>query len=166
MAASPCAFEAGDDQVPVLDEAVEEDAAPGLGRLLVLGRDDGDRNRLLSPHCCLLHGPMVRLRGPAVTHPGVIRASIVALAVSALLGVSPASSDAPSPYQAAVHLSGKIGSRPSASPNERRAHRYVAHQFRAAGLDVQVDPFRVPGRGRSRNVIGKLDRPGKLPGRS
>jgi hypothetical protein len=88
----------------------------------------------------------------------VIRASIVALAAFALLGGASDAPDAPSPYQAAVQLSGKIGSRPSASRNERRAHHYVAHQFRAAGLDVQVDPFRVPGRGGSRNVIGRLDR--------
>jgi hypothetical protein len=93
----------------------------------------------------------------------VIRASIAALAASVLFGASSSTPDtpkAPSPYQAAVHLSGKIGSRPSASGNERRAHGYVAHQFRGAGLDVEVDPFQVPGRGRSRNVIGKLDRPG------
>jgi hypothetical protein len=63
----------------------------------------------------------------------------------------------PSAYQAAVHLSGKIGSRPSGSGNELRAHRYVARQFRAAGLDVSVNGFRVPGRGRSQNVVGKLD---------
>ncbi len=65
------------------------------------------------------------------------------------------------PYRAAVHLSGKIGSRPSASANERRAHRYVARQFRAARLDVGVNHFRVPGRGRSQNVVGKLDGPGR-----
>jgi Peptidase family M28 len=63
----------------------------------------------------------------------------------------------PSAYQAAVHLSGKIGSRPSGSRNELRAHRYVARQFRAAGLEVSVNGFRVPGRGRSQNVVGKLD---------
>lgn len=64
-----------------------------------------------------------------------------------------------SPYQAAVHIAGKIGSRPSASRNERRAHEYVARQFRAAGLTVALDPFHVRGRGRSRNVIGQLDTP-------
>jgi hypothetical protein len=90
----------------------------------------------------------------------VLATSIAALALTALLGASPAASDAPSPYQAAVRLSGKIGSRPSASRNERRAHHYVARQFREAGLDVQVDPFQVPGRGGSRNVIGRLDRSG------
>jgi peptidase M28-like protein len=66
----------------------------------------------------------------------------------------------PTAYQAAVHLSGKIGSRPSGSRNERRAHRYVTGQFRGAGLQVETDRFRVPGRARSQNVVGKLDRPG------
>jgi peptidase M28-like protein len=94
----------------------------------------------------------------------VIRAALAVLAASALVGASPDAPDAPdspSPYQAAVHLSGKIGSRPSASGNERRAHRYVARQFRAAGLDVSVNHFRVPRRGRSQNVVGKLDGPGR-----
>jgi Peptidase family M28 len=90
----------------------------------------------------------------------VISSSLATLALAALIGVSPAASDSPSPYQAAVHLSGKIGSRPSTSKNERRAHRYVARQFRTAGLDVETDGFPVRGRGQSRNVIGKLDRPG------
>ncbi len=61
------------------------------------------------------------------------------------------------PYEAAVHLSGRIGSRPSAGKNERRAHRYVARQFRRAGLDTSVNRFRVGGRGRSENVVGRLD---------
>ena len=63
------------------------------------------------------------------------------------------------PYRAAVHLSRKIGSRPSGSKNERRAHEYVARQFRQAGLDTSVNRFRVKGRGRSENVVGKLDTP-------
>jgi Zn-dependent M28 family amino/carboxypeptidase len=58
-----------------------------------------------------------------------------------------------------VRISGKIGSRPAGSRNERRAHAYVAGQFRSAGLGVTVPPFGVPGRGRSRNVIGALDTP-------
>jgi hypothetical protein len=94
----------------------------------------------------------------------VIRTALAVLAASTLLGASthaPNAPDAPSPYEAAVHLSGKIGSRPSASKNERRAHRYVAQQFRAAGLDVSVNHFRVPGRGRSQNVVGKLDGPAR-----
>jgi aminopeptidase YwaD len=90
---------------------------------------------------------------------GVLATSLATLALAALMGASPSASDSPSPYQAAVHLSGKIGSRPSASGNERRAHRYVARQFRAAGLNVTVDPLPVRGRGQSRNVIGELDTP-------
>jgi hypothetical protein len=35
----------------------------------------------------------------------------------------------------------------------------VAERFRAAGLRVRVQPFSVPGKGESRNVIGVLDRP-------
>ena len=86
--------------------------------------------------------------------------AIAVLALAAAAGTPPpAASKAPSPYQAAVHLSGKIGSRPSTSGNEQRAHEFVARQFRAAGLDVSINPFRVPGRGRSRNVVGKLDTP-------
>jgi aminopeptidase YwaD len=70
-----------------------------------------------------------------------------------------AGADAPSALQAALHISGKIGSRPSGSRGERRAHAYAARQFGDAGLQVSVDPFRVPGRGRSRNVIGVLETP-------
>src|SRR5215207_5401295 len=38
-------LQSGDDEIPVLDEAIEENAAPCLGRLLVLGRDGGSRTR-------------------------------------------------------------------------------------------------------------------------
>src|SRR5512133_3296875 len=80
--------------------------------------------------------------------------------LAALVGTSQADrSDATTPYPAAVHLSRKVGSRPEGSANERRAHAYVADRFRAAGLDVSVTPFRVPGRKPSRNVIGRLDTP-------
>jgi Iap family predicted aminopeptidase len=64
---------------------------------------------------------------------------------------------APSAYEAAVQVSGKIGSRPAGGRGERRAHSFVAEQFEAAGLDVDVARFGVPGRGRSRNVIGELE---------
>jgi hypothetical protein len=40
------------------------------------------------------------------------------------------------PYEAAVHVSGKIGARPASGKGERRAHGYVAGRFRAAGLEV------------------------------
>jgi hypothetical protein len=51
------------------------------------------------------------------------------------------------------------GPRPAGSPAERRAHRRVAEAFAAAGLAVDRDPFLVPGRGRSRNVVATLDGP-------
>jgi aminopeptidase YwaD len=52
------------------------------------------------------------------------------------------------------------GPRPAASNPERKAHRQAAAAFEAAGLTVTHDRFTVPGKGRSRNVIGVLDRPG------
>jgi Zn-dependent M28 family amino/carboxypeptidase len=51
------------------------------------------------------------------------------------------------------------GPRPAAGAAEARAHRLVARTFRAAGLRVAVQELAVPGRGRSRNVIGVLDTP-------
>ncbi len=46
------------------------------------------------------------------------------------------------------------------APRERRAQASVEAAFRGAGLRIAADRFAVPGRGRSRNVIGILDRPG------
>src|SRR4051812_6179332 len=46
------------------------------------------------------------------------------------------------------------GPRPATSRAEGRAHALMARVFRRAGLRVQVQRFAVPGRGRSRNVIG------------
>jgi Zn-dependent M28 family amino/carboxypeptidase len=51
------------------------------------------------------------------------------------------------------------GPRPATSEREARAHRLTARVFRRAELRVGVQEFRVPGRGRSRNVIGVLDTP-------
>jgi len=51
------------------------------------------------------------------------------------------------------------GPRPAAGAAERRAQVRVASAFRAAGLTVRYDRFTVPGRGRSRNVIGAVARP-------
>jgi hypothetical protein len=93
----------------------------------------------------------------------VLRLAIAMLAVAALHAVPssgrPTATADISAYDAAIHISGKIGSRPAGGRNERRAHDYVARQFQDAGLAVSIDPFRVPGRGRSRNVVGVLDTP-------
>jgi len=54
-----------------------------------------------------------------------------------------------------------LGPRPAASSAERQAHAYVRRVFEKAGLQVTVQPFDVPGKGQSRNVIGLLDGPRK-----
>ncbi|MGH2957461.1 MAG: M28 family metallopeptidase [Solirubrobacterales bacterium] len=79
----------------------------------------------------------------------------IALVVTGL--ALPQGAGAVSSYEAATHLAGDIGSRPAGSRNERRAHRYVAGRFEAAGLTVSAERFRVPGRGTSRNVIGRIE---------
>ena len=91
----------------------------------------------------------------------VLRYKVIAAAIAAALGASSAASSAPgvSPYAAAIHVSRAIGSRPAASRGEARAQAYVARSFRAAGLAVSLDTFPVPGRGKSRNVVGTLDTP-------
>jgi hypothetical protein len=110
----------------------------------------------------------------------VRRPVVVAVLVAPLvwaLGAAPPSSPAPdrattqeaataraagpTPYAAAVHLSRAIGPRPAAGAAERRAHRYVEAHFRAAGLATVRERFAVPGRGRSRDVIGILDTPAR-----
>ena len=77
-----------------------------------------------------------------------------ALLASLALALAPA----PSAHDHAVRIA-SWGPRPAASRAERRVHRYMAARFREAGLHVIVQRFEVPGRGRSRNVIGRLDGP-------
>ena len=64
----------------------------------------------------------------------------------------------PSAHDHAVNIA-SWGPRPAASAAEQRAHRYLAGVFRQADLPVTVQRFAVPGRGRSRNVIGAYDGP-------
>jgi Zn-dependent M28 family amino/carboxypeptidase len=64
----------------------------------------------------------------------------------------------PTAHDLAVRIS-SWGPRPAASAAEARAHRLMARTFRQAGLRVAIQEFAVPGRGRSRNVIGTLDTP-------
>jgi hypothetical protein len=56
------------------------------------------------------------------------------------------------------------GPRPAASARERGAHDRIARRFERAGLDVRRQRFTVPGKGRSRNVIGTWSHPA-APGR-
>jgi len=53
----------------------------------------------------------------------------------------------------------RSGPRPAGSAAERRAHARVERRFRSAGLRIGHDRFRVPGKGRSRNVVGVYDTP-------
>ena len=72
---------------------------------------------------------------------------MLAEALATLAALTPA-------HEAAVHLARDIGPRPAASAAELRAHRYVKRRFEAAGLATSYVRFTVPGRGRSRNVVG------------
>lgn len=80
------------------------------------------------------------------------------MALSALLLVAtPASAD--SGHRFARSLA-EAGPRPAASAAERSAHLRIARTLRDAGLAVEFERFRVPGRGRSRDVVGIHDAPG------
>jgi len=80
------------------------------------------------------------------------------LAGAALPATPAARAAGPSAYNVAVRIS-SWGPRPAASATEARAHRLMARTFRHAGMRVAVQELHVPGRGRSRNVIGTLDTP-------
>ena len=77
---------------------------------------------------------------------------------SLLLAVAPAAAD---PGYLFARSVARAGPRPAASAAERRVHARVARAFSRAGLRVAHDRFRVPGKGRSRNVIGVLDTPAR-----
>ena len=73
-------------------------------------------------------------------------------------GAAPArESAAPDPGFAFARDLAWAGPRPAGSAAERRAHARVERRFRAAGLRIGHDRFRVPGHGRSRNVVGIHD---------
>jgi aminopeptidase YwaD len=78
-------------------------------------------------------------------------AALVALALAVGAGDDPG-------YRFARSLA-QAGPRPAGGAAERRAHVRVERRFRAAGLRIAHDRFRVPGRGRSRNVVGRYDTP-------
>jgi aminopeptidase YwaD len=102
----------------------------------------------------------------------VKQAALAAALAATLLpatGAAPANEPIPEPrdevapvlpdaHGIAVRIS-SWGPRPAASAREARAHRLMRRVFRRAGLRVGVQEFRVPGRGRSRNVIGVYDTP-------
>jgi hypothetical protein len=71
----------------------------------------------------------------------------------AAVAAAPVPADA---YGIATRIS-SWGPRPAASAREAKTQRLVRRAFRDAGLRVGVPEFRVPGKGRSRNVIGVYD---------
>src|SRR3954452_23585900 len=89
---------------------------------------------------------------------GYPRAVLAALlACCAMAAAAPPS--AAEAHTFAVSLA-RRGPRPAGSAAERRAHQRVAARFRAVGLRVGYERFSVPGKGRSRDVIGIRDAPG------
>jgi hypothetical protein len=93
----------------------------------------------------------------AAAHPARGAHALVAAGAALALLAAPASAADPG-YRFARSLA-HAGKRPAGSAAERTAHLRVARVFRAAGLDVSFERFAVPGRGRSRDVIGVLDTP-------
>ena len=88
-------------------------------------------------------------------------AAMVAAEAPAAGSLAAGAAPAPVPadaYGVATQIS-SWGPRPAASAREEHAHRLMKRVFRRAGLRVGVQEVRVPGRGRSRNVIGVYDTP-------
>jgi Zn-dependent M28 family amino/carboxypeptidase len=65
----------------------------------------------------------------------------------------------PNPGYSFARSLAEAGRRPAGSSAERTAHLRVARVFRDSGLRVSFARFTVPGRGRSRDVIGVFDTP-------
>jgi hypothetical protein len=97
----------------------------------------------------------------------VIAALLALAAVVAAHGPPSAAAQRPSSAGAAASDPGylfarslaRAGPRPAGSAAGRRAHARVEKRFAAAGLRIGHDRFRVPGHGRSRNVVGIYDTP-------
>jgi aminopeptidase YwaD len=87
-----------------------------------------------------------------------LRALPPAVACLLLLVAIAVAAPAEPAHRGAVRIA-KLGPRPAASRAEGRAHTVVKRAFRRAGLRVAVQRFRVPGHGRSRNVIGSFRTP-------
>jgi aminopeptidase YwaD len=93
---------------------------------------------------------------PQFTAPAPYAAHMLATAAATLALLAGSAGDPGYEFARSLALAGP---RPAAGAAEKRAHRLVAGAFDAAGLSLSRDSFRVPGKGRSRNVIGALPRP-------
>jgi hypothetical protein len=84
---------------------------------------------------------------------------VTALLATILSGVAAFGAQTDDPGYRFARSLALAGPRPAGSAAERRAHDRVAARFRSAGLRLGTDTFRVPGHGRSRNVVGVFDAP-------
>ena len=73
--------------------------------------------------------------------------------IAAALAVAAFAAPGEQAHRVALSIA-RDGPRPAAGALERRAQTRLRRRFASAGLDVRVQRFRVPGLGRSRNVIG------------
>src|SRR4051794_6995766 len=89
---------------------------------------------------------------------GYPRAVFAAFLACCALTAAPGPSAAEA-HDFAVSLA-RRGPRPAGSAAERVAHQRVARRFRAVGLRVGYERFEVPGKGKSRDVIGIRDAAG------
>ena len=69
-------------------------------------------------------------------------------------------------YQQVAHLTENIGPRPSGSAQAQAAVDYVADELRRLGLDVQLEPVKVPHWVRGAETASLVQYPGQAPGTS
>lgn len=69
-------------------------------------------------------------------------------------------------YQQVTHLTENIGPRPSGSPQAQAAVDYVADELRKLGLDVQLEPVKVPHWVRGAETASLVEYPSQAPGTS
>jgi aminopeptidase YwaD len=86
-------------------------------------------------------------------------AALVALALATGGAAAAAQGPSSDPGYLFARSLARAGPRPAGSAAELRAHARVEQRFKAAGLRIGHDRFRVPGHGRSRNVVGIYDTP-------
>lgn len=66
-------------------------------------------------------------------------------------------------YRQVAHLSENIGGRPSGSPQAKAAVEYVAAELRKLGLEVQLEPVKVPHWVRGAETAQLVEYPGQAP---
>jgi carboxypeptidase Q len=67
-------------------------------------------------------------------------------------------------YRELAHLTENIGPRPSGSPQADAAAHYVADELRKLGLEVRLQPVRVPHWVRGAETAALVEYPGMVPG--